>query len=77
LLPLNLHPEHDIASGETYTTFISCGQILEELKRSQVKGEIRVILEGESNGTASCRSGITAGALRSKLNLPNVMGVAL
>ena len=64
-------------SEETYTTFKSRDQILEELKKAVGEEETKEILEGKRKVVASCGSGMTAGVLWLGLNLLGVKGVAL
>ena len=64
-------------SGETYTTFKTRAQILEELKKAAGEEEVEAILGGKRKVIASCGSGMTAGVLWLGLNLLGVKGVAL
>lgn len=78
-LPFNLFltQNTNIVSGETYTTFKTRDQILEELKKAVGEQETQAILEGKRKAVASCGSGMTAGVLWLGLNLLGVKGVAL
>jgi hypothetical protein len=78
-LPFNLfRTQHtNIVSGETYTTFKTRDEILEELTRAVGKEETEKILQGKRKVVASCGSGMTAGVLWLGLNLLGVKGVAL
>lgn len=78
-LPFNLFltQNTNIMSGETYTTFKSRDQILDELKKAAGEEETRAILEGKRKVVTSCGSGMTAGVLWLGLNLLGVKGVAL
>ena len=64
-------------SEETYTTFKTRAQILEELKKAAGEEEAQAILDGKRKVVASCGSGMTAGVLWLGLNLLGVKGVAL
>lgn len=64
-------------SGDSYTTFKTRDQILEELKKAVGEEETKAILEGKRKVVASCGSGMTAGVLWLGLNLLGVKGVAL
>ena len=78
-LPFNLFlaQNTNIVSGETYTTFKSREQILDELKKAVGEEETQAILEGKRKVVTSCGSGMTAGVLWLGLNLLGVNGVAL
>ena len=78
-LPFNLFlaQNTNIVSGETYTTFKTREQILDELKKAVGEEETRGILEGKRKVVASCGSGMTAGVLWLGLNILGVKGVAL
>lgn len=78
-LPFNLFltQNTNIVSEETYTTFKSRDQILEELKKAVGEEETRAILEGKRKVVTSCGSGMTAGVLWLGLKLLGVKGVAL
>ena len=78
-LPFNLFLTQNIniVSGETYTTFKTRDQILEELKKAVGEQETQAILEGKRKVVASCGSGMTAGVLWLGLNLLGVKGAAL
>jgi len=78
-LPFNLFltKNTNIVSDETYTTFKSRDQILEELKKAVGEEETEKILQGKRQVVASCGSGMTAGVLWLGLNLLGVKGVAL
>ena len=73
----SLAQNKNIVSGETYTTFKTRDQILEELKTAVGEEETQAILEGKRKVVASCGSGMTAGVLWLGLNLLGVKGVAL
>ena len=64
-------------SEETYTTFKSRDQVLEELEKAVGEAETQAILEGKRKVVASCGSGMTAGVLWLGSNLLGVKGVAL
>ena len=64
-------------SGETYTTFKTRDQILEELKKAVGEEETEKILQGKRKVVASCGSGMTAGVLWLGLSLLGVKDVAL
>ena len=64
-------------SEESYTTFKTRDQILEELKEAVGEEETQAILEGKRKVVTSCGSGMTAGVLWLGSNLLGVKDVAL